>query len=43
VDFQLGKVPDQGAVVWHCLSADSAQSGTKGTLMSKYAPSECRS
>jgi type IV pilus assembly protein PilA len=29
-------------IVWHCNSAGSTKAGTKGTLLAKYAPAECR-
>jgi len=35
-------VPTQGNITWNCLSATSTKAGTKGTLVSKFAPAECR-
>ncbi len=31
------------AITWNCNSASSTKAGTKGTLLAKYAPAECRS
>ena len=31
------------AMVWNCNSVASSKAGTKGTLLGKYAPAECRS
>jgi type IV pilus assembly protein PilA len=35
-------VPTAGNITWNCLSASSAKDGTKGTLVAKFAPAECR-
>jgi type IV pilus assembly protein PilA len=31
------------AMVWNCNSVASSKAGTKGTLLGKYSPAECRS
>ena len=36
-----GTIP-AGPITWNCNSAASTKTGTKGTLLGKYAPSECR-
>ncbi len=36
-----GTVPTN-QISWNCNSASSTKAGTKGTLLGKYAPSECR-
>jgi type IV pilus assembly protein PilA len=39
-----GTPPASGSVTWNCLSAGSpaAKLGTRGTILSKYVPSDCR-
>jgi type IV pilus assembly protein PilA len=39
-----GTPPAAGSVTWNCLSASSpaAKLGTRGTLLSKYVPADCR-
>ena len=29
-------------IVWHCNSVSSTKAGSKGTLLAKYSPAECR-
>ncbi|HYF59564.1 MAG TPA: pilus assembly protein, partial [Burkholderiaceae bacterium] len=36
-----GTIPTN-PIVWNCNSAASTKAGTKGTLLAKYAPAECR-
>jgi type IV pilus assembly protein PilA len=36
-----GTIPTN-AIVWHCNAASSTKAGTKGSLLAKYAPAECR-
>jgi type IV pilus assembly protein PilA len=31
-----------GGITWNCNTASSTTAGSKGTLLSKYAPAECR-
>jgi type IV pilus assembly protein PilA len=35
-------IPANGSIGWNCNSADSTQAGTKGTLVGKFVPAECR-
>lgn len=35
-------VPTQGNITWNCNAAGSTKAGTKGTLVAKFAPAECR-
>ncbi len=37
-----GTIPTN-AISWNCNSAASTKAGTKGTLLAKYTPAECRS
>ncbi len=37
-----GNIP-VNPITWNCLSAGSAKAGTKGTLLAKYSPANCRS
>jgi len=36
-----GTVPPN-VITWNCNSASSTKVGTKGTLVAKYSPAECR-
>jgi type IV pilus assembly protein PilA len=35
-------VPVNGSITWNCNSAGSTLAGSKGSLVAKYAPAECR-
>ena len=35
-------VPTAGNITWNCNSASSSKAGSKGTLVAKFAPAECR-
>ncbi len=37
-----GTPPANGAIAWNCNSVGSGKAGTKGTLLDKYAPANCR-
>ena len=37
-----GTVPSAGNITWNCNSVSSTKAGTKGTLLAKFAPAECR-
>ncbi|MFN3786658.1 MAG: pilin [Thiothrix sp.] len=39
--LESGTIPTN-AITWNCNSAASTKAGTKGTLVAKYAPAECR-
>jgi type IV pilus assembly protein PilA len=41
IQLANGTIP-AGPITWNCNSAASTKTGTKGTLLGKYAPSECR-
>jgi type IV pilus assembly protein PilA len=38
-----GTVPASGSITWNCNGAASTKAGTKGTLVAKYSPANCRS
>jgi hypothetical protein len=38
----LGTPPTSGSITWNCNSVASTGDGTKGTLLGKYVPAECR-
>src|SRR5512140_2546243 len=38
----LGTPPANGGISWNCNSVGSTKLGTKGTLLDKYAPANCR-
>lgn len=37
-----GTPPANGSVAWNCNSADSVLAGTKGTIVGKFTPANCR-
>ena len=37
-----GTIPTSGSISWNCLAAGSTKDGTAGSLLGKYAPSDCR-
>lgn len=36
-------VPTSGSIAWNCNSVGSSKQGTKGSILDKYVPAECRS
>jgi type IV pilus assembly protein PilA len=35
-------IPSSGSITWNCNSVASTKAGTKGTILAKYVPAECR-
>ena len=41
-DASSSTIPTSGSISWNCNSAGSTKAGTKGDLLAKYVPAECR-